>query len=99
MSRMRVLIKDPGRNARMWDIENDLDVLQYIVDGYIEVVELGCGIIAVCDEEGKLKGKERNYWLSNGDCLVGTVIFCTTDGEEFAGLSDEQVSMVQGWLK
>lgn len=99
MSRMRVIIKDPGQKARAWTIENELETLQYIVDGYIEAVQLGCGVVAICDEEGKLKGKKPNYPLPNGDCLVGTVIFCSTKGEDFAGLTDEQAEVVKGWLE
>ena len=97
MNRIRVLIKDPGQRPREFNIENQLETLQYIVDGYIEVVQLGCDILAIVDEEGKLKGKEPNYLLPNGDCLVGTIIFCSTKGEEFAGLSEDQADLVHGW--
>lgn len=99
MNRITVLIKEPGQKPRPFNIENQLETLQYIVDGYIEVVQLGCDILAIVDEEGKLKGKERNYWLPNGDCLVGTIIFCSTKGEEFAGLSEDQADLVQGWCE
>lgn len=98
MSRIRVLIKDPGQRPREYNIENSLETLQLIVGGYIEVVQLGCDIIAICDEEGKLKDEEPNYWLSNGDCLVGTIIFCSKKGEEFAGLSEAQATLVRGWF-
>ena len=97
MSRFRVIIKDPGQSPREFNIENNLETLQRIVGGYIEVVQLACGIIAICDEEGKLKGEEPNYWLPNGDCLVGTIIFCSTKGEEFSGLSEAQSTLIRGW--
>lgn len=99
MSRIRVLIKDPGQKPREFNIENNLETLQHIVGGYIEVVQLGCDIIAICDEEGKLKGKMDNFWLPYGDCLDGTIIFCSTKGEEFAGLSEDQADLVQGWCE
>ena len=99
MSRIRVLIKDPGQRPREYNIENSLETLQLIVGGYIEVVQLGCDIIAICDEEGKLKGKAENFWLPYGDCLVGTIIFCSLDGEEFAGLSEDQAGLVHGWCE
>lgn len=98
MSRMTVLIKDPGQRPREYNIENNLETLQLIVGGYIEVVQLGCDILAIVDEEGKLKGKEQNYWLPNGDFLVGTIIFCSTKGEEFAGLSKAQATLIRGWF-
>lgn len=61
-----------------------LDELQAIVGGYIEVVGIHNGYLIVCDEEGKLKGKERNHnatgifqaALQANDFLVGDVLIC-----------------------
>jgi hypothetical protein len=61
-----------------------LDELQSIVGGYIEVVSLRDGRLIVCDEEGKLKGKERNNKatdilhsvFNNNDFMVGDVLVC-----------------------
>lgn len=41
--------------------------------------------------------KNTNAWLPNGDCVVGTAIFCSTDGEDLASLSDEQMALFRGW--
>ena len=58
-----------------------LEQLQGIVGGYIEVVPVyGSDYYMVCDEEGKLKGKETNplatrmLQMSPHDCVVGTVV-------------------------
>lgn len=61
-----------------------LDELQAIVGGYIEVVGIHYGQLIVCDEEGKLKGKGRNnkatdfyrLRLLTNDFLVGDVLIC-----------------------
>ena len=61
-----------------------LDELQSIVGGYIEVVSLHDGRLVVCDEEGKLKGKERNHKATDilhsvfntNDFMVGDVLVC-----------------------
>ena len=61
-----------------------LDELQAIVGGYIEVVGIHHGQLIVCDEEGKLKGKDRNnkatdlyrLRLLTNDFLVGDVLIC-----------------------
>ena len=98
MSRIRVLIKDPGQKPREFNIENELHVFQRIVGGFIEDTKIGRGVIALCDEDGKSKAKEFNFWLPNGDCVVGTAIFCSTDGEDLASLSDEQMDLFRGWL-
>ena len=99
MSRIRVLIKDPGQKPREFNIENELHVFQRIVGGFVEDAKIGRGVIALCDEDGKSKAKEFNFWLPNGDCVVGTAIFCSTDGEDFASLSDEQMALFRGWCE
>lgn len=59
--------------------------LQSLVGGYIQIVYLDDGKILVCDEEGRIKGKECNNLATiyacnlgfNGGCdLVGDVFFC-----------------------
>lgn len=82
-----VLIKKPGKNAYRKDIDNTLKSLQREVGGYIEAVTIADGLALICDEEGKLKGKDANF-LFCGDCFVGTVILAGTDGEDFASLSE-----------
>ena len=60
------------------------DELQAIVGGYIEVVNMRDGRLIVCDEEGKLKGKERNHKATDifhsvfntNDFMVGDVLVC-----------------------
>lgn len=62
----------------------ELDELQAIVGGYIEVVNLRDGRLIVVDEEGKPKGKERNHKATdifhsvfgNNDFIVGDALVC-----------------------
>lgn len=82
-----VLIKKPGKNAYRKEIDNTLKSLQREVGGYIEAVTIADGLALICDEEGKLKGKDANFMFC-GDCFVGTVILSGTDGEDFASLSE-----------
>lgn len=58
-----------------------LEQLQGLVDGYIEMVPVyGSDWYIVCDEEGKLKGKEINplatqmLQMQPHDVIVGTVV-------------------------
>ena len=58
-----------------------LETLQGLVGGYIEVVPIGHGECAVCDEEGKLKGKPLNIpatMMCNRayDPFVGDIVIC-----------------------
>jgi hypothetical protein len=66
-----------------------LDELQSIVGGWIEIVNLRDGRLLCLDEEGKLKGKERNHVatdiyhqalpLCRKDFIVGDVLLCNED--------------------
>ena len=100
MSRIRVLIKDPGQKAREWNIENQLETLQSIVGGYIEMIPIGDTMAMIVDEEGKLKGKKWNFDIHGGaDCIVGTCIFTGVDGEDMTGLDDYQIRMLRRKLE
>jgi hypothetical protein len=83
MSKIRVLIKEPGKAFRLEEIENDLKTFQEIVGGYIECVNFESDHVIIVNEEGKLHRLALNF-LYRGDYLVGTVVICGTAGEEFA---------------
>ena len=89
--KIRVIIKRPDEEyGHVCNISKRLENLQKTVDGYIEAVPVtksadGKQIIMLCNEEGKLKGLETNFWLYDEE-IVGTVIICGVDGEEFADL-------------
>lgn len=63
-------------------IDNTLEALQQAVDGYIEVVPMGENIVAVCDEDGRIKGKPYTVTLNDID-FVGTVLILSVNGDEF----------------
>lgn len=86
MKRIKVIVKRPDEEyGHMTSISDTLENLQKTVGGYIETVPLPCGVIAIVNEEGKIQGLEPNMRIP-GDTLVGTVIICGTDGEEFADI-------------
>lgn len=89
---MRVLIKEPGSMWEVAEVENTLDALQGAVDGYIETLPIVATdsnekAVMVMDEEGRLKGKERNITICGTD-IVGTVLVCGQDGDEFTDAPD-----------
>lgn len=86
---MRVLIKDPGENWRVEDIHNTLEGFQQAVGGYIETLtpESLHGLVLIFDEEGRINGKAPNLTVE-GEEIVGTVVLCGTDGDEFAPVPD-----------
>lgn len=60
----------------------------------------GTNILFICDESGKLKDKEPNFWWGEyfPDIVVGTVAFCSQNGPEFDNLTDEQITLINAYL-
>ena len=78
--KIKVIIKEPGRYPRSVHISDTLENLQRTVGGYIETVTLASDLCVICDEEGRLKGKEHCCSLGGID-FCGTVILCGVDAE------------------
>lgn len=87
---MRIVFKAVGKPCRVMDIKDELGVFQHLVGGYIERASVGEEVFAIVDEDGVLKGKRPNI-QTEFHTLVGDIVFCSHDGEEFAGLTDEQI--------
>jgi hypothetical protein len=82
MRKIKCIIKRPDEEyGHMTAISTTLENLQKTVGGYIETVPLTCGVIAIVNEEGKIKGLERNLRIP-GDVLCGTIILIGTKGED-----------------
>lgn len=91
---MKVLVKEPGKRWEKRNIENTLEALQEIVGGYIETLTLTSDMVAIFDEEGRIKDKE---WCVNiaGVDLVGTVILTGILGDDFADLDPSIVRILK----
>lgn len=88
MIRIKVIVKRPDEEyGHVCAISNSLKNLQNTVDGYIEVIPLTDKIVMICNEEGKLNKLEPNFHMPY-DTIVGTVIICGVDGEEFTDIPD-----------
>ena len=86
-AKIRAIIKRPDEKyGHVTNISPSLKNLQRIVDGPIETVPVGGGAICICNEEGKIRGMEKNFFLGlppYGDVIVGEVAIVGTDGEDF----------------
>ena len=80
---MKVIIKQPDQVPVLQEIPNTLEALQKEVGGYIETVRIATELVAIVDEEGKLKGQPRNILG-----LVGTIVFVGIKGTEFTDIPD-----------
>ena len=86
---MRAMRKRPGEAWEVVEVANELEALQQAVGGYLESVTFAEDACILCDEEGRLKGKQYNTTVC-GVPFVGTILIVGTSGEEFADLTEEQ---------
>lgn len=82
---IRVLIKEPGKDPELKNIENSLESLQEAVGGYIETVTLTTDLAIVCNEEGRLLGLPYCCKICSVD-FVGTIVMVGVKGTEFSDL-------------
>ena len=90
---MRAIVKEPGRMPAIRNVSNELRALQDIVGGNIETLTFDTNCVAICNEEGRIRGMAPNICFCGVD-FVGPVIFVGADGEEFTDLSQEQAAFL-----
>lgn len=96
---IRVVLLEPGKLAKIADIDASLEGMQKVVGGYIEAVYPfeDAESCIVCNEEGKINGLDLNRAIYDGreivDILAGTAFICDCSGENFGSLSDEKLSL------
>ena len=89
MSKIQGIAKRPGAAPYVTNVSNTLENLQRFVDGYIEAVSFPeDGVVIICDEEGRRKGKEYCCTV-NGIDFVGDIFICGIDGEEFGDIPEK----------
>jgi hypothetical protein len=79
---MKIIIKEPGKAPEYRDIQNKLEELQNLVDGYIETITFDDDCVLICNEEGRLRDLPWNCRLFTIN-FFGTVLFVGVDGEDF----------------
>ena len=92
---MRAIYKEPGKPARILEVENELEPLQKLVQGYIEVSAQQLitptetlYYLMILNEEGMLRGMEPNV-QGPWDTYVGPIVCVCADGPEFAEIPAE----------
>ena len=95
---IRVVLLEPGKEARTTDIGATLEDMQEVVGGYIEAVYPFSSepIALVCNDEAKLMGLPLNRALRYEDTkdvydiIAGPCFICDCSGESFGSLTQEQ---------
>lgn len=90
---MLAVIKMPGEEPEMREIDNTLTALQALVGGYIETVRLSKSIVIVINEEGRLRGMKPNALG-----LVGPMVCVGVADEEFRGLTEGEAEFLMDSL-
>lgn len=90
MEKIRCIVKRPDETyGHVTNISCTLKNLQKTVEGYIETLTIGDGIVIICNEEGKIRELEPNFRIGAGywtDQIRGTAIIIGVDGDQFCDL-------------
>lgn len=102
--KIKVVVKEVNKEAKIIEIENDLDSLQEIVEGNIQIISHPKydDIDIILNENGKLEQLEPTMYMPEyNDICVGNILFAGVDYEEgkTIGLTDEQCTNVLEYLK
>lgn len=94
--KIKVLLLEPNKLARVSEIDSTLEGMQKIVGGSIEAAYFfDEPVCLVCNEDGKVSGLDLNRAIYDNenkmiDIIAGTAFICDSSGENFGSLSDEQ---------
>lgn len=93
--KIRVVLLEPGKLAKIAEIHSSLEGLQQTVDGWIEVVyPFEEEVCIVCNEEGKLRGMPLNRALREEDqitdIIAGPCFVCSCSQASFGSLTEQQ---------
>lgn len=95
---IKVLKVEPDKAPELIEMKNELEAMQAIVGGNIEVYPIEEGVAIVCNEEGKMNGLELNRPIYHCgemvDIIAGTFFIAGDDISigEFVSLTDEQIA-------
>lgn len=90
---MRVVYVEPHKAPYVAEVAHTLKAEQRAVGGDIEPIDNGDGTCIIGNAEAKLMGLEGNRYLNDGHSIMAGAFFvCGTTGEDFRGLTDEEVT-------
>lgn len=96
-AKIKVVLCEPGRIARVVDIGTELEDLQKVVGGLIEAYyPFEEQVCIVCNDEGKFNGMQPNRAVYDDehniqDIIFGPFFICDCSGPDFGSLNAEQL--------
>lgn len=106
MKQIKVVVKNVGERPKEQFIEDKLEAMQIIVEGYIEAVMITKDIVLVINEEGKINNLDNNFGVATfelkgdvyesqlHDVIFGNGFFVASKGSRFTSLSEEQIDFI-----
>ena len=97
---IKVLFKAPHGKFEEREINNTLEDMQKLVDGYIEVIstDIDDKVFMIVNEEGKLYGLEPNLYYYS-DIIVGNIVFVKVDNKgNWKSISDKQIEAIKKYF-
>lgn len=99
MKKIKVVLLEPMKKAKIIEIDNNLESLQKIVQGLIEPVYFFKEpVCLICNEEGKINNMQLNRAVYDEDTnelldiIAGPAIICDASGDDFDNLNDKQLA-------
>ncbi len=90
---MLAVIKRPGEDPEMIEMENTLSAFQRAVGGYIETVQMSTRVLMMIDGEGRAKSLQPNILG-----ISGPIIFVGLDGNERVSLTEAEAEFLMDVL-
>ena len=110
--KITVLVKQPGKIARVTEVENSLEGFRSVVGDGLEEIPLDYdvllshipGICAFCNDEGKINNMKANFLIGNlfngcFDVTCGPAVFAGVEDEDTVSLTEKQISMIKKAIK
>ena len=110
--KITVLVKQPGKIARVTEVENSLEGFRSVVGDGLEEIPLDYdvllshipGICAFCNDEGKINNMKPNFIIGNlfngcYDVVCGPAVFAGVEDEDTVSLTEKQISMIKKAIK
>lgn len=107
---IQVMVKRPNKDVEIICIENEVEVIEEILEGYIEFVPINKlsdrSIDMIVNIEGKINGLDINLAFANENGIVdvvnGTTVFLsfeeTIDDIKRKSLNDSQIEYIKSLL-
>ena len=95
--RMKVILLEPGKLARVTEIKPNLSDMQAVVKGDIEPAYFfDDPVCLICNEEGKINGMRLNRGVYDDqkqlvDIIAGPAFLCRDAGDHFDSLTDDLI--------